>query len=100
MYYDFGAQRGKRSGINIKITPDFLVSRKVGIPKASLKKIQCDCGLWKQSIPEMHGKLAVCETQPGNKIIFEGLNRSFGYILAMGLRWHQLELYVLFLGTP
>ena len=53
------------------------------VPSAFSKEAESDCSLQKQSIPQVHGKLAIRKAKACNEMVFEGLDCAFRSIASV-----------------
>ena len=58
------------------------------------EEVESDHGLGNGTIPFLGGKVGVARGESGAKIIFECANRTFGGVVAVGVRGNKLEVNV------
>jgi hypothetical protein len=89
------SRRSKGGTIVVERPVNLRPSRELGVDAGASEKVQCDLGLWYESIPKMDGKLFVDTAQTGNGMVFERTNPTFSRIASMDARRDQLKIDVL-----
>ena len=52
--------------------------------------IECECGLCNESIPKVHGKVAVGAAQSGDEVVFPSSDCAFGGVASVHVWGYQL----------
>ena len=91
---DDGTCARRCHGVRIPIifcSVQLLICRNVGSDARAPKDVACDDGLLRQMIPQLKWEIWISGAKAANKMVFERLNRSFGGVDAMVVRFDELD---------
>ena len=96
VYDNVGTRRGERTCIEIKVTEDISERGEFRIGSGVAKKIQGEYCLRQKSVPFTKRKVRIARGKASKKVVFEGLNSSFGCVAPMNVRRDELKINFLF----
>jgi hypothetical protein len=90
VHKDADAWRSNGSAIEIEVAMDLGPRRQFWIDSRPTEEVEGQLGLREETIPKMEGKVFIHAAEPGDKMIFEGTNSTFGSITAVDTRGCKL----------
>jgi hypothetical protein len=93
---DTSSRRGKRTAVKVEYTVDASIGRELGLSTWRAEKVKGNISLWHEEIPFGEGEFWVTCSQARAKMVFPGLDGSFGGVAAVAVRRDTLEVDVVF----